>query len=171
MLLVLAALVVTGAALSGSWSLTTVAAVLGVVLGVAATRITNSELAVSRRDAARDRAVQAQAYRELTVLRTDEQAAYVESVTTRSSAQERTISGLERELRDAQGFLIDAHRQLLEEQLRADDSEREVTALGRRLDEAEGRAAQAIVRIAEIEQELDVVTAEWQASQLLRKHA
>ena len=47
-LLVLAALVVAGAAVSGSWLLVTVAAGLGVVLGAAATRITHTELVESR---------------------------------------------------------------------------------------------------------------------------
>lgn len=171
MLLLVGALAVAGAALSGSWLVATIAAALGVVLGAAATRITHTELAESRREAARDRAEQARAYRDLTVARTAEQATFVEATNARVSAHEQTISGLERDLNDAQGCLIEAHRQLLAEQLRADDAEREVATLTTRLDDAEERAAQAIVRVAEIERELDVVTAEWQAAELSRKRA
>ena len=60
----IAALLVLGAVLSGSWLLLTLAAVLGVALGAAATRITHTELMATRREAARDRAEQAQAYRD-----------------------------------------------------------------------------------------------------------
>ena len=58
-LIVVSALAVAGAVLSGSWIFVTTAAVLGVVLGASATRITHSELLQARRDAARDRATQA----------------------------------------------------------------------------------------------------------------
>ena len=171
MLLLVGALAVAGAAFSGSWLVATVAAALGVALGAAATRITHSELAESRREAARDRAAQAIAYRDITVARTAENASYVEAMTARLTAHQETIAELERDLSDAQGCLVDAHRVLVAEQLRADDSEREVTALRVRLDDAEERAAQAIVRVAEIERELDVVTAEWQAAEPSRKRA
>ena len=54
----------------------TLAALLSVVLGAAATRITHSELMDARREAARDRAEQAQSYRRLTVTRTAENAEF-----------------------------------------------------------------------------------------------
>ena len=50
-LLALAALAVVGAVISGTWILMVLAAALGVVLGTAATRITHSELAETRREA------------------------------------------------------------------------------------------------------------------------
>ena len=52
----LSAVLVAGAVVSGSTLLITAAAVLGVVLGAAATKITHSELADARVEAARDRA-------------------------------------------------------------------------------------------------------------------
>src|SRR6478609_7319084 len=76
-LLAVAALVVIGAIVSGSWLLVTTAAVLGVALGAAATRITHAELAETRREAARDRAEQAQEYRRLADERAAENAAFV----------------------------------------------------------------------------------------------
>jgi chromosome segregation ATPase len=170
-LLLVAALAVAGAAFSGSWLAATVAGVLAVALGAAATRITHSELAESRREAARDRATQAQGYRDITVARTAENAAYVVATSARISSHEQTIATLERDLGDAQGCLVEAHQKLAAEQRRAGEAERDVAALRTRLDSAEERAAQAIVRVAEIEQELDVVTAEWRASQVARKRA
>ena len=63
MLLVVAAALVVVATLSGSSPFLATAAVLGVLLGAGATRITHLELLQSRRDAARDRARLAQEYR------------------------------------------------------------------------------------------------------------
>src|SRR6478752_5634600 len=71
-----AAAVVVGAIVSGTPLLVSIAAVLAVVLGAAASRITYSELIAARRDAAHDRAQQAQAYRALTDERTAENAAF-----------------------------------------------------------------------------------------------
>src|SRR3954447_12913988 len=82
-LLVLAALAVAGAALSGSWLLVTVAAGLRVLLPAAAPRITHTELVESRVAAARDRAAQAQAYNELTEQRTSEHSSYVADIQAR----------------------------------------------------------------------------------------
>ena len=50
-LVIIASVAVLGAVLAGSWGLLAIAAVLGVVLGAAATRITHSELMQARRDA------------------------------------------------------------------------------------------------------------------------
>ncbi len=170
-LIVLAALVVTGAALSGSWLLVTIAAGLGVVLGAAATRITHTELVESRVEAARDRATQAAAYNELTETRTVEHASYVADVRTRLAQKERALE----ELEDALSL----------SQRRAATSTRKRNAEGRRaaglqvqLSAAEERAAMAQLRVVELEQdvlalraELDTVTAAWHAADNLRRHA
>ena len=170
-LIVLAALVVSGAALSGSWLLVTVAAGLGVVLGAAATCITHTELVESRVEAARDRAVQAAAYNELTEERTTEHASFVADVRTKLSAKERALEELELALSLAQR--------------RAATSTRKRNAEGRRaaglqvqLSGAEERAAIAQLRVVELEQEvlalraeLDTVTAAWHAAENLRRHA
>lgn len=174
MLLVLAALAVAGAALSGSWLVVTVAATAGVLLGVAATRITHSELVDSRRQAARDRAGQAQAYRQLTETRTAEHAVFVTDMDGRVARRDATIGRLEHRLSDATAEVIETHERLAAEIVRAEIAEREGGRLTSRLEAAEDRAAQAIVRVAELEQELDVVTAEWHAlgtAASARKHA
>ena len=170
-LIVLAALVVAGAALSGSWLLVTIAAGLGVALGAAATRITHTELVESRIEAARDRAAQATAYNELTEERTTEHASYVADVRTRLSAKEQALEELEQALSLSQR--------------RAATSTRKRNAEGRRaaglqvqLSGAEERAAIAQLRVVELEQEvlalraeLDTVTAAWHAAENVRKHA
>ncbi len=175
-ILVLAALAVLGAVLSGSWLLVSLAAALAVVLGAAATRITHSELAATRRDAARDRAEQAQAYREHSAAQAADNAAFVASMQERAVHQAETVSGLEQALTTAQERSAQATRKLNAEARRADSAER----AGRERDEqhvaelseAQERAAEAIVRVAELEQELDavraeldVVTAAWRAAE------
>ena len=168
-----AALLVLGAVLSGSWLLLTLAAVLGVALGAAATRITHTELMATRREAARDRAEQAQAYRDLTVARTAEHATFAETMQSRLGAQENAIHELEVALTSAQKRAAEATRKLNHEARRADLAEHEGRATADRLGAAEQRAAEAIVRVAELEQELDVLLDElaaWHATPA-RRHA
>jgi chromosome segregation ATPase len=169
----IAALLVLGALLSGSWLLLTLAAVLAVALGAAASRITHSELMATRREAARDRAEQAQAYRDLTVARTAEHKSFADTMRTRIDAQETCIHELEVALTSAQKRAAEASRKFNAEARRADLAEDQGRATAGRLAEAEERAAQAIVLVAELEQELDVLRAElaaWHATPA-RRHA
>ena len=168
-----AALLVLGAVLSGSWLLLAFTAVVGVLLGAAATRITHSELMATRRDAARDRAEQAQAYRDLTVARTAEHTTFADTMRARVEAQENAIHELEVALTTAQKRAAEATRKLNTEARRADLAEHEGRATAGLLGEAEERAAEAIVRVAELEAELDVLRQElaaWQATPV-RRHA
>jgi len=172
-LIVISALVVLGAVLSGSWLLVTLAAVLSVVLGAAATRITHSELMATRREAARDRTQQAQAYRDLTVARTAEHAEFTATMQSRIESHEHAISELEEALTSAQKRAAEATRKMNAEARRADVAEREGREKSELLEDAEQRAAEAIVRVAELEQELDVLKAEllaWQTAPA-RRHA
>ncbi|WP_435742730.1 hypothetical protein [Nocardioides sp. SYSU DS0663] len=177
-LLLLGAVAVAAAVATGSWALTVGAAVLSVVLGAAATRITHSELVQSRRDAARDRAEQAQAYRVLSEERSAEHAAYVATVEQRIAEREASIAELESGLTAAQQWVADTTLKLGTEARRADAAERARTDLAADLDAAEGRAAEAIVRMAELEQEvevlraeLEVVTGAWREAEAARKRA
>jgi chromosome segregation ATPase len=169
-LLVLAALVVAGAALSGSWLLVTVAAGLGVALGAAATRITHTELVVSRVEAARDRATQAKAYNELTEVRTSEHASYVEDVQAKIAEREQALDELELALSLSQRRAATSTRKRNAEGRRA-------AGLQVRLTETEERERSAQLRIAELEQEvialraeLESVTAAWHVVDQ-RRHA
>ena len=171
-LIALSAVIVLGAVLSGSWVLVTLAAVLSVVLGAAATRITHSELMETRREAARDRAEQAQAYRRLTVTRTAENAEFAAGMQARVAAHETSILELELALAAAQKRAAEATRKMNTEARRADVAEQEGRDLADRLDDSEELAAEAIVRVAELEAEIDVLRAElaaWQAAPVRRR--
>ena len=159
-LIALAASAVAGAVLSRSWSLTAIAAVLGVVLGAAATRITHSELMQARRDAARDRAMQAQEYRALTERRTAESAAFAVDMRRKINEREEAIDVLERALSNAQKNAAEQTLKRGQEARRADAAERGRDEAERGRDDAEGRAAEAIVIVAELEAEIDVLRAE-----------
>ena len=170
-LIVLAALVVAGAAVTGSWLLVTIAAGLGVFLGAAATRITHTELVASRVSAARDRATQAKAFNVLIDERSAEHAAYVEEVRARLSDREQALDELEQALSEAQRRAATSTRKRNAEGRRAAN-------LQVRLVEAEERSAISHLRVVELEQEvlglraeLDAVTAHWRAAEHLRRHA
>jgi chromosome segregation ATPase len=170
---VVAALLVGGAALSGSWTALVLAAASAVVLGALATRITHSELMEARRDAARDRAEQAQAYRDLTTARTAEQAEFAATMESRIAGHESAIHDLEVALTSAQKRAAEATRKMNSEARRADMADRDGRELSEQLQAAEQRAAEAIVRVAELEQEIDVLKAEvlaWQNAPA-RRHA
>ncbi len=152
-LLVVAALLVIGAIASGSTVLVTVAAVVALLAGAAATRITHSELMEARREAARDRAAQAQDYRVLTERRTAENAAFAHDMRRKIVDREHAIDVLERALSSAQKNAAEQTLKRGQEARRADTAES-----GR--DEADTRAAEAIMRVAELEAELDVMRAE-----------
>ncbi len=172
-LIALSAVVVLGAVLSGSWPLVTLAALLSVALGGSATRITHSELMVTRREAARDRAEQARAYRDLTVTRTAEHAEFATGMAARIARHEETILELEGALSTAQLRAAEVTRKMNSEARRADVAETEGRDLAARLDDSEGLAAEAVVRVAELEAELDVLRTElaaWQAAPA-RRHA
>ncbi len=171
-LLLLAALAVAGTAPTGSWLLVLVAASVSVALGIAATRITYTEVLDTRRETAHERAQQASAYRAMTETRVAEQAVYVATTHATLLRHQATIGRLEQRLGDAASELADAHRELEVERGRLAEATELTTALTARLDDSEERAARAVIRVAELEQELDVVLAEWRAGAApQRKHA
>ena len=156
----IAALLVAGATIGGSFLVTALAAAVAVALGAAATKITHSELIQTRIEAARDRAEQAQSYRTLT-----------ERIATR----QKLIHELEGELAQVHGKLASATLKQGAEARRADQAESRLVAESAKLEDAEHRAAEAIVLAAELEQEITNLKAEltaWEtsASMPLRKH-
>lgn len=159
-LVAVAAFAVVGAVVSGSWLVASLAALLAVVLGATATKITHSELMATRVEAARDRARQAQAYSALTDARVAEQARHEAFLTDEIARRHDTIADLEAALTAAHQRAADAVRARAEEARRADRAERDGQAVAVRLEEAEQRAAEAIVRVHELESELDAVRSE-----------
>jgi len=158
------AVVVLGAVLSGSVPLVSLAAVLAVVLGAIAVRITYSELLQTRREAASDRARQAQAYRTLAEQRSAEHREFADAMNARVGKAERAVGQLEIAVVASQGRAAEAMRKLGAEARRAElaasearKAEAEGSRLAVALDESEQRAAEAIVRVAELEQDNDVL--------------
>lgn len=163
LMIVVSAAVVVATALTGSWLLVTVAGLVAVLFGATATKITHSELMDSREEAARDRAQQARAYADLTEVRTAENVEFAADMTGKVAKRDATISRLEKRLGDAAAELADARRELSEARDEAAGAQREAERLTSRLADAEERAHHAVVRMAELEAELDVVTSELQA--------
>jgi hypothetical protein len=155
-----AAVVVIGAVLSASLTFVSVAAVLAVVLGATAVRITHTELMQSRREAAADRAQQAQGYRTLTETRTREHRAFVDTMTTKVGQTEQAVTQLESAVVASQGRAAEAAKRLRAESRRADEAEAEGSRLAVALEDSEERAAEAIVRVAELEDENGVLRSE-----------
>lgn len=165
-LVVLAALLVLGAIASGVDALVVASALAAVVLGAASMRITYSELTQTRRDAAEDRARQAQAYRDITARRTAENMTFTEKLKAQIMERQQVIGHLEVELSKALERAATATLKMGGEARRADVAEQENARLVASLDEADTRAAEAIVRVAELEAELDTMRSEldaWQA--------
>ena len=165
LLLLAAAAAVAGTAVSGSWLAVTVAGGIAVLLGAAATKITHSELLETRIEAARDRAVQARGYRELDTRRSAEGVEFAADMQGQLAKRDAIVSRLERRLGDTAEELADARRTLTEIEEQLAYAERENTTLGERLGDAEERATQAVVRVAELEVEVDMLTAQWEAAE------
>ena len=159
-LLAVAAAIVIGAVASSSAGFTAVAAVLGVLAGAAATRITHSELMLARREAAQDRAVQAHEYRALTERRTAEAAVFAADMKRKITDREEALDVLERALSSAQKNAAEQTLKRGQEARRADAAEHGRTAAEQGREDAETRAAEAIVVVAELEAEIDVLRSE-----------
>ncbi|WP_104105695.1 hypothetical protein [Nocardioides sp. 616] len=164
-LLLIAAALVLGSIATGQSTLVLLSALAAVVLGAASTRITHSELMASRHEAAEDRARQAQAYRDITARRTAENVAFADSMKARITEREETIGQLETELGKALERAATATLKMSAEARRADVAEVEGKRLGELLEQSDTRAAEAIVRVAELEAEIDTLRAELDAWQ------
>ena len=163
-LILVAAVVVLGAVLSSSLPFVSTAAVLAVALGAAAARITHSELVATRREAAADRARQAQDYRVLAEARSAEHREFATAMKTRVGKAEHAVTQLESAVVASLGGAAVAIRTRNAVARRADLAEAEGSRLTVALDESESRAAEAIVRVSELEQDNDVLRSELDAA-------
>ncbi len=159
-LIALAAVVVLGSVASGNNALVVVSAFVAVALGAGSVKITHSELLQTRRDAAEDRAKQAAAYRDITARRAKENMEFAETMQARIAARQEVISQLETELSKALERAATATLKMNSEARRADLSEKAHKELALQLDESDTRAAEAIVRVAELEAEIDTLRSE-----------
>jgi chromosome segregation ATPase len=162
-LVVLAALTVVGAVLSGSLLAIAVSAGGAVLLGAAATRLVHLDLLDARVEAAHDLAVQAQGYVTITEARITENAQAVSILNARLAGQADEIADQARTIGDLEGALAAAHQRaadamkLRAEAVRSADSW--LSEAETRLEDAESRAAEAILRVHELELELDAAHA------------
>ncbi len=152
-------LVVIALAVQVGW-LTVLAAVGAFALGAAATKIMHSEVMLARTEAAYDRAVQAKEFAAITRQRAEENSQFAAAMQKRIIEREDTIVALEDALTGAQKQAAEQTLKLNAEARRAEVAERRGQQVSAQLAEAEERAAQAIVAVAELEAELDVLRAE-----------
>lgn len=115
------------------------AAVFALLCGATASRIVYSELVQSRREAQQDRSAQAKAYTSLFSERAHEHASFTSAMTDR-------LARLDREVSDLEGAVVLAER-------RAVDAETRVQREAR-------RAAAALERVAELEEDIEILKAE-----------
>ncbi len=125
-----------------------VASVLAVGCGWASARIVYTELAQSRRDAASDRAAQAQAYRSLFSERASEHAEFTTAMTDRLAVRERELSELQESVVAAQRRAFEAEVRVQREARRANDSDAKVVELQERVQELEIRRAEQADELA-----------------------
>lgn len=142
--LVCAALLVAGSALSRSFPALAGAAVIAVLAGAVAVRVVYSEVLTSRRDSARMAAEQARSLQQATAAAHREQVAFRERMSGRVLERDLTVSQLSTALRaarraatDAESRADEATGQAHQEAERADVAQRQ---LARLLDEVFGTA-------------------------------
>jgi hypothetical protein len=145
LLTVLAVVLVSAAIPTGSWLLAALAGSACALLGVIATRLTRTEVLVARRDAARDRADQAKAYRDLASLRSAETGATIKRLSNEIQAREADIAAL-------QDALVESHQAAAAATKGRETAEADVADLAQQVMELE-------LTVQGLQAELDAVTA------------
>jgi G3E family GTPase len=137
-LLAVATLTVLTAFVAGGAVWLGAAAVVAWVAGVAASRIIGNELAASRREHARDRAEQAQAYSDLAAQRTTEQTRFAATMRQKVEDHAATIGRLKATLRLAEKRAEFAEQTARRNQVAVAKAHKEIAELKARIAELEG---------------------------------
>ena len=124
------------------------AAVLALACGWAAARIVYSELVQSRREAAADRVVQAESYRELFAASASEHAEFSSAMADRLTARERQVAALEATVLSVRKRASAAEARVRRETRRLVDAQAEVHRLTERVSELEIREAERADELA-----------------------
>ena len=103
--------------------------VFALLCGITASRIIYTELLQSRREAAADRAAQAQAYRTMFTERAEQHAEFTSSMTERLADRDRSIAELESTVVLAEKRAIEAETRVQRESRRANDLSDKVAEL------------------------------------------
>lgn len=133
-LLGLATLVVVLALPTQSAAWLSVSSVFALLSGFAAARIIYSELVQSRREAAADRAAQAQAYRSMFSERAEEHAEFTSAMTERLADRDRSIRELESTIVLAEQRAMEAEGRVKREARRANEAQERVSELQQALE-------------------------------------
>jgi Skp family chaperone for outer membrane proteins len=134
------------------------AAVFALASGWAAARIVYTELAQSRREAATDRAAQAQAYRSMFAERASEHAEFTTAMTDRMVRRDRDVAELENSVVEAEKRAIEAEARVQREARRANDAQEKVQELTERVEELEIRKAEEDDELATWHSDLDATS-------------
>lgn len=133
-LLTLATLVVVAALPTQSAGWLSASSVFALLCGSLASRIVYSELLQSRRDAAEDRAAQAQAYRVMFSERAVEHAEFTTAMTDRLANRDRSIRELESTIVLAEKRAMEAETRVKRESRRANEAMQLVSELQQALE-------------------------------------
>src|SRR4029079_18839220 len=133
-----------------------VASVVALARGWAAARIVYTELAQSRREAAADRAAQAQAYRSMFSERASEHAEFTTAMTDRIVRRDAEIAELETTVVAAEKRAIEAEARVQREARPANDAQEQGGGIPERVQELEIRKAEEDDELATWHSDLDV---------------
>ena len=133
-LLALATLVVVLALPTQSPVWLSFSSVFALLCGATAARIVYSELLQSRREAAADRAAQAQAYRTMFQERAAEHAEFTTAMTERLASRDKSIQELESTIVLAEARAIEAETRVKRESRRANEAQELVAQLQEQLE-------------------------------------
>ena len=133
-----------------------IASVVALASGWAAARIVYNELAQSRREAAADRAAQAQAYRSMFSERASEHAEFTTVMTDRLVRRDRDVAALEDDVVAAEQRAIEAEARVQREARRANDAQERLVTLTERVQELEIRKAEQADELATWHAEVDL---------------
>lgn len=143
-LLAVATVVVAVAFLAGGAAWLGFAALVAWGAGIAASRIISNELAASRRDHARDRADQAQAYSELEEQRVAEQVRFAATMKQKVEDHATTIKRLKSTLRLAEKRAEFAEQTADRNKVAVAKAHQEIAALKARIAELEAQLTEAV---------------------------
>ena len=126
----------------------TCSSVFALACGWASARIVYTELAQSRRDNARDKAQQAQAYREMFAERATEHAEFTTAMTDRMKRSDAEVAELQDNFVAAQRRAAEAESRVKREAQRAQVADTKVAELEQRLQELEIKKAEQTDQLA-----------------------
>lgn len=163
--IVSASAIIAVALTTGSLLITICAAVVSVLLGIVATRLTYNEVAEERFVSAQDRAQQARSFQQVLDRHDEDHRQELATLSGRIVERDDAVAQLEVAVVESQHRAACAHRDLRRETSRADAAEARVRTLNERVAGLAGELTAAQVKSSELEQELEILEAQFQHDQ------